>query len=205
MSVTGSTGLELVGGGLQVVVATHNPHKVEELGRILAPLLPGVELVPDDGPEAVEDGDTFEANALIKARAAHQRTGLPALADDSGIEVDALGGAPGIHSARYAGTRDDRDNLELLLTNLGDGQDRTARFVCAAAWVDSAGEIVVRGEWQGEVADAPRGEGGFGYDPIFVPHDGGGRAAGELTAEEKDALSHRRIAFTALAERIQAS
>ncbi|WP_413319273.1 RdgB/HAM1 family non-canonical purine NTP pyrophosphatase [Agrococcus sp. 1P02AA] len=205
MSVEGSTGVDLVGGGLQVVVATHNPHKVEELGRILAPLLPGVELLPDDGPEAVEDGDTFEANALIKARAAHQRTGLPALADDSGIEVDALGGAPGIHSARYAGTRDDRDNLELLLANLGDTADRAARFVCAAAWVDADGEIAVRGEWQGEIADAPRGEGGFGYDPIFVPHDGGGRAAGELTAEEKDALSHRRIAFTALAERIRAS
>ncbi|MCR8671403.1 RdgB/HAM1 family non-canonical purine NTP pyrophosphatase [Agrococcus sp. HG114] len=198
----GATGIEPRDGGLQVVVATRNPHKVEELQRILAPLLPGVELLPDDGPEPVEDGDTFEANALIKARAAHERTGLPALADDSGIEVDALGGAPGIHSARYAGTRDDRDNLELLLANLAGARDRAARFVCAAAWVDADGETVVRGEWQGEIADAPRGEGGFGYDPIFVPHDGGGRAAAELTAEEKDALSHRRIAFSALAERI---
>ena len=203
MTPTGSMGVELVGGGLQAVVATHNPHKVEELARILAPLLPGVELLPYDGPEPVEDGDTFEANALIKARAAHAHTGLPALADDSGIEVDALDGAPGIHSARYAGTRDDRDNLELLLANLGDRADRAARFVCAAAWVDDEGELAVRGEWQGEIADAPRGAGGFGYDPIFVPHDGAGRAAGELTPAEKDALSHRRIAFTALAERIQ--
>ncbi|WP_306233729.1 RdgB/HAM1 family non-canonical purine NTP pyrophosphatase [Agrococcus beijingensis] len=202
MTSLGSTGIDAVGGGLQVVVATRNPHKVEELGRILAPLLPGVELLPDSGPEPVEDGDTFEANALIKARAAHERTGLPALADDSGIEVDALDGEPGIHSARYAGTRVDRDNLELLLTNLGDRADRGARFVCAAAWVDGDGETVVRGEWSGEIADAPRGAGGFGYDPIFLPHDAGGRAAAELSPEEKDALSHRRIAFTALAERI---
>lgn len=204
MSVRSSMGLELAGGGLQVVVATHNPHKVEELARILGPLLPGIELLPYDGPEPVEDGDTFEANALIKARAAHLHTGLPALADDSGIQVDALGGAPGIHSARYAGTRDDRDNLELLLTNLGASTDRAAQFVCAAAWVDADGELAVRGEWQGEVADAPRGVGGFGYDPIFVPHDGGGRASAELTPAEKDALSHRRLAFTALAERLSA-
>jgi XTP/dITP diphosphohydrolase len=203
VSIGGSTGVDLVGGGLQVVVATHNPHKVEELARILAPLLPGVELLPYDGPEPVEDGETFEANALIKARAAHATTGLPALADDSGIEVDALGGAPGIHSARYAGTRDDRDNLELLLANLADASDRAARFVCAAAWVDADGELAVRGSWEGTIADAARGSGGFGYDPIFLPHDGGGRAAAELSADEKDALSHRRIAFTALAERIQ--
>lgn len=199
----GSTGIDPRGGGLQVVVATRNPHKVEELQRILAPLLPGIELLPDDGPEPIEDGDTFEANALIKARAAHERTGLPAIADDSGIEVDALDGAPGIHSARYAGTRDDRDNLELLLANLAEHADRGARFVCAAAWVDAEGEFAVRGEWAGEVADAPRGDGGFGYDPIFVPHDGGGRSSAELSADEKDALSHRRIAFAALAERIQ--
>ncbi len=199
----GATGIEVRGGGLQVVVATRNPHKVEELQRILAPLLPGVELLPDDGPEPVEDGDSFEANALIKARAAHERTGLPALADDSGIEVDALGGAPGIHSARYAGTRDDRDNVALLLANLEGASDRAARFVCAAAWVDADGELAVRGEWEGEVAEAPRGEGGFGYDPVFLPHDGEGRSAAELSAEEKDARSHRRIAFTALAERVQ--
>ena len=187
----------------RIVLATHNPHKVEELQRILAPLLPGVELVPDDGPEPVEDGDTFEANALIKARAAHERTGLPALADDSGIAVDALGGAPGIHSARYAGTRDAQDNVELLLANLAGRADRGARFVCAAAWVDADGEIVELGEWAGTVADAPRGDGGFGYDPIFLPADGDGRAAAELTADEKDARSHRRLAFEALAARIQ--
>lgn len=199
----GATGVDVRGGGLQIVVATRNPHKIEELQRILGPLLPGVELLPDDGPEPAEDGDSFEANALIKARAAHERTGLPALADDSGIEVDALDGAPGIHSARYAGSRDDRDNLELLLANLAGASDRGARFVCAAAWVDADGELAVRGEWHGTVADAPRGEGGFGYDPIFLPHDGDGRSAAELSAEEKDARSHRRIAFTALAERVQ--
>ena len=202
MSIVGSACTELTGGGLQVVVATHNPHKVEELQRILAPLLPGVELVPDDGPEPVEDGDTFEANALIKARAAHERTGLPALADDSGIAVDALDGAPGIHSARYAGTRDAQDNVELLLANLAGHADRGARFVCAAAWVDADGEVVERGEWTGTVADAPRGDGGFGYDPIFLPDDAEGRSASELSPQEKDALSHRRLAFEALAARI---
>ncbi|MEV7528582.1 RdgB/HAM1 family non-canonical purine NTP pyrophosphatase [Agrococcus sediminis] len=202
MTDLGATGIDVVGGGLQVVVATRNPHKVEELQRILAPLLPGVELVPDSGPEPVEDGETFEGNALIKARAAHERTGLPALADDSGIEVDALDGAPGIHSARYAGTRDDRDNLELLLQNLAGTADRGAQFVCAAAWVDADGELAVRADWRGEIADAPRGEGGFGYDPVFVPHDADGRAAAELSPEEKDARSHRRLAFTALAERV---
>ncbi len=202
MTNVGATGIDARGGGLQVVVATHNPHKVEELQRILAPLLPGVELLADDGPEAVEDGDTFEANALIKARAAHERTGLPALADDSGIAVAALGGEPGIHSARYAGTRVDADNVAKLLADLEGRDDRAASFVCAAAWVDADGEVVELREWTGTVADAPRGEGGFGYDPVFLPDDADGRAAAELSPEEKDARSHRRLAFTALAERV---
>ncbi|HOY82633.1 MAG TPA: non-canonical purine NTP pyrophosphatase, partial [Rhodoglobus sp.] len=120
---------------IRVVLATHNAHKVTELRTILGPALEGIELVAYDGPEPVEDGETFEENALIKARAASAHTGLPALADDSGICVDALGGAPGIHSARYAGTRDDADNVALLLTNLGAEPNRAAQFVCAAALV----------------------------------------------------------------------
>src|SRR6478609_1638763 len=118
------------------VLATHNAHKVEELRRILGERLGPHELIGYDGPEPVEDGDTFEANALIKARAAYAHTGLPAIADDSGISVRALDGAPGIHSARYAGTRDDVDNYRLLLRNLEGVADRAAQFVCAAALVD---------------------------------------------------------------------
>jgi XTP/dITP diphosphohydrolase len=185
---------------VRIVLATHNAHKVEELRRILGSRLDGLELVGYDGPEPVEDGDTFEANALIKARAAAEFTGLPAIADDSGISVDALGGAPGIHSARYAGTRDDGDNLRLLLTNLGDQRNRGAQFVCAAALVIPAVdgrptfEHVELGVWPGSVATEAAGEGGFGYDPVFIPA-GHGVSAAELSADEKDAISHRALAF----------
>lgn len=186
----------------RMVVATHNPHKVEELQRILGDELPDVTLEPYDGPEPVEDGDTFAANALIKARAAFAHAGVPALADDSGIATDALGGAPGIHSARYAGTRDDRDNLELLLANLAGHANRAARFVCAAAYVDAHDELIEIGEWPGRVLDEPVGEGGFGYDPIFQPDDAEVSAAA-LSPAEKDARSHRRRAFTALARALR--
>jgi XTP/dITP diphosphohydrolase len=185
---------------VRIVLATHNAHKVEELRRILGSRLDGLELVGYDGPEPVEDGDTFEANALIKARAAAEFTGLPAIADDSGISVDALGGAPGIRSARYAGTRDDGDNLRLLLTNLGDERNRAAQFVCAAALVIPAAdggpafEHVELGVWPGTVAVEPAGAGGFGYDPAFIP-DGQTMTAAELSADEKDAISHRALAF----------
>jgi len=181
----------------RIVLATHNAHKVEELRRILGDRLAGIELVGYDGPEPVEDGDTFEANALIKARAAAAHTGLPAIADDSGISVDALGGAPGIHSARYAGNRDDTENLELLLTNLaalGPDADRSAHFTCAAAFVDGDVERVELGIWPGTVLEAAAGGGGFGYDPIFQPDDVEVSAA-ELTADEKNAISHRALAF----------
>ncbi|MEO8527845.1 MAG: RdgB/HAM1 family non-canonical purine NTP pyrophosphatase [Pseudolysinimonas sp.] len=179
------------------VLATHNAHKVVELRRILGDLLGPHELIAYDGPEPIEDGDTFEANALIKARAAHAHTGLPALADDSGISVDALGGAPGIHSARYAGTRDDSDNLARLLTNLEEVDDRAAQFVCAAALVDEGVEYVDLGVWPGSVLPAAAGEGGFGYDPIFLPQ-GETRSAAQLSPAEKDAASHRARAFIAL-------
>jgi XTP/dITP diphosphohydrolase len=194
---------------VKLVLATHNAHKVAELRRILGSQLDGIELIGYDGPEPVEDGDTFEANALIKARAAAEHTGFAAIADDSGIAVDALGGAPGIHSARYAGNRDDLENLELLLTNLQGVDDRTASFVCAAALVVPAGaahaaqpgsaggsalEHTELGVWPGRVLEAAAGAGGFGYDPIFAP-DGLDVSSAELSADEKDAQSHRARAF----------
>ncbi|MDI2097369.1 RdgB/HAM1 family non-canonical purine NTP pyrophosphatase [Ruicaihuangia caeni] len=183
--------------GTRIVLATHNAHKVAELRRILGDRLGMHELVGYEGPEPVEDGATFAENALIKARAAAKHTGLPALADDSGIAVDALGGAPGIQSARYAGTRDDRDNYELLLRNLEGAADRSAQFVCAAAFVDGEFEHVELGIWPGRVLDAPAGEHGFGYDPVFQP-DGSDVSSAEMTPEEKNAVSHRTRAFAAI-------
>lgn len=187
------------------VLATHNPHKVAELRRILGDRLGPHEVVGYDGPAPIEDGGSFEANALIKARAAHAHTGMPALADDSGIVVAALGGAPGIDSAHYSGARDDAANVRLLLRNLDGVADRAATFVCAAALVDGAppdGEHVVRGEWPGQVAAEPAGAGGFGYDPVFVPL-GQTRTAAELAPAEKDADSHRARAFVALAAELR--
>jgi XTP/dITP diphosphohydrolase len=195
---------------VKVVLATHNAHKVEELRRILGSQLEGIELIGYDGPEPVEDGDTFEANALIKARAASEYTGLAALADDSGICVDALGGAPGIYSARYAGTRDDTDNYRLLLANLGDSPNRAANFMCAAALVvpaaaigDAPFEHAELGVWPGTIAREAAGIGGFGYDPIFIP-EGLSVTSAELSAAEKDALSHRSRAFAQLMPLVRA-
>lgn len=196
---------------IQLVLATHNPHKVDELRKILGDELEGIKLIGYDGPEPVEDGDTFEANALIKARAAAAFTGLPAIADDSGISVDALGGAPGIHSARYAGTRDDTDNLELVLNNLGSASNRAAHFTCAAALVvpppvgstgpdapaEPSREFVEVGIWQGSILEARSGVNGFGYDPIFTPA-GLSVSSAELSPDEKNAISHRALAFRAI-------
>ena len=184
---------------MKIVVGTHNEHKVAELRRILGDLLPGVELVAYDGPDPIEDGDTFEANALIKARAAAAHTGEAAIADDSGIAVDALGGAPGIHSARYAGTRVDTDNVQKLLDDLQGVDDRSAAFVCAAALVLPDGrEFVEVGRWTGSVLLEPVGPNGFGYDPVFKP-TGLSVSSAELRPDEKDAISHRSTAFRALA------
>jgi len=179
---------------VRLVLATHNAHKVAELRRILGAQLDGIELIGYDGPEPVEDGLTFGENALIKARAAALHTGLAAIADDSGISVDALGGAPGIHSARYAGNRDDRENLELLLANLAGAADRSAQFNCAAALVVGDFEHVENGIWPGGVLLEPAGDGGFGYDPVFRP-DGLDVSAAQMTADEKNAVSHRARAF----------
>lgn len=192
---------------MRLVVATGNTHKVTEIGAILtAAGLDGVELVPmaDLGvPSPVEDGDTFAANALIKARACVAATGLPALADDSGLAVDALDGAPGVRSARYAGEdATDADNNAELVAALREvpPEQRTARFVCAAALVTPDGTEVVReGEMPGRIV-AAAGEHGFGYDPLFLADaTTDGRTNGQLSASEKDAISHRGVAFRALA------
>ncbi|QNE46269.1 RdgB/HAM1 family non-canonical purine NTP pyrophosphatase [Glaciihabitans sp. INWT7] len=181
-----------------LVLATHNAHKVIELRRILGRTLDGIDLMTYDGPEPVEDGDSFEANALIKARAACAHTGFAAIADDSGIAVAALGGAPGIHSARYAGTRNDADNVRLLISNLEGVDDRGAEFLCAAALVLPDGrERVELGRWPGTVLREPVGGGGFGYDPVFKPA-GYNVSAAELHPDEKNAVSHRARAFESL-------
>ena len=193
---------------MKLVLATRNPHKVAELRAILLPLLPGAEIVGAeafDVPEPVEDEVTFAGNALIKARQLAEATGLLALADDSGICVDAMGGAPGVFSARWCGRHgDDAANLELLLAQMADVPERHrgASFVCAAAMAAPDGrEEVAEGIMRGSLLFAPRGENGFGYDPIFRP-EGLSVSSAELTPERKDAISHRGKAFRALAARI---
>lgn len=185
-----------------MVLATRNRGKLAELDRILDGL--DVELVPMDdlgltSPE--ETGSTFAENALLKARVAAERTGSPALADDSGLEVDGLDGAPGVDSAVYAGTHgDDEANLRKLLDEVSGLplEERTARFVCVAALVAPDGrEWTARGTMEGRVIDEARGAGGFGYDPMFVAQ-AETRTNAELTAEEKDARSHRGEAFRAI-------
>lgn len=187
---------------MKIGVGTGNAHKLEEFRRILGPLIPGLELHPSAAPSPEETGSTFSENALIKARAAWLATGLPSIADDSGIEVDALGGAPGLYSQRYSPSGTDADNLDLLLRNLNGVDDRRAAFVCAAAVVSADGEHVVEKRWVGKVALSPSGTGGFGYDPVFVPDDAGVSAA-ELSPEQKDSLSHRGQAFRALAPHLR--
>lgn len=185
---------------ITVVLATRNRHKVVELRRILddAPieLVSGLDL---QIPDVEETGDTFADNALLKARACVEATGLPSVADDSGLVVDALRGAPGVRSARYAGEgADDDANLRLVLERLGGATERSARFVCVAALVTPDGhEVTEDGVMEGVLTDAPRGDGGFGYDPIFVAV-GEKRTNAELTPTEKDAISHRGAAFRAL-------
>lgn len=195
---------------MKVVVATRNKGKLREILPLLAgaPLLAPLELCTIDevapGAELREDGVTFVENALAKARQAARATGLPAIADDSGLEVDALEGAPGVYSARYAGpgANDDSNNAKLLEALRGvPPARRTARFRCVAVFVDPARalELVRDGACEGEVLEAPRGKDGFGYDPLFfVPKVG--RTMAELPLEEKNRLSHRATAFRALAD-----
>ena len=191
----------------KVVLATFNAGKVAELRRILSGLAE-VELLSAadvDLGDVEETGTTFEANALLKARAAAAASGLACVADDSGLEVAALGGEPGVRSARYAGSHgDDEANLRLVLERTAGAQDRRARFVCVAALVTPDGrEMTAHGTLRGTLLDAPRGTGGFGYDPIFVP-DGEGRTTAEMSPDEKDAISHRGEAFRAIAPAIAA-
>jgi XTP/dITP diphosphohydrolase len=192
----------------RIVLATRNGHKVRELQTILADLISELDLeivgmgeFPDVA-DVVETGVTFAQNATLKAVAVAGATGLPALADDSGLAVDVLGGAPGVFSARWAGTRgQDRANLELLLGQLCDVPDeqRTAAFVCAAVLALPDGTVVLReGRMTGTLAREPRGDNGFGYDPILVV-DGDSRTSAELSFEEKNAISHRGKAFRLLA------
>ena len=189
----------------RLLLATRNEAKLAELRRILAPLLDAEVVGLSDVPayeEVPETGATFAENALIKAREAARRSGLPAVADDSGLSVDALNGMPGVLSARWAGrAQDELANLLLVLDQVADVPDerRGAAFLCAAALVTPSGvEDVVYGRLDGVLTRAPRGGGGFGYDPIFEP-DGHTRTTAEMSAAEKDAISHRGRAFRALA------
>ena len=194
---------------MRLVLATRNQGKVKELRQILdgvsAPDGSSIELVGMEAfpevPDVVETGVTFAANALLKAHAVAQATGLPAIADDSGLAVDVLGGSPGVFSARWSGRHgDDRANLELLLAQLGDVPDehRQAHFACAAAFARPDGkDHVEHGRLPGTLIRAPRGTNGFGYDPILVP-EGDTRTCAELSADEKNAISHRGRAFRTL-------
>jgi XTP/dITP diphosphohydrolase len=176
---------------MRLVLSTRNQHKVRELGVLLAPheVLP----LPDHVELPPETGDTFAENALGKARAAAEQTGMPAIADDSGIEASALAGRPGVRSARYAGQNaTDEENLNKLLEEVPDEGDRRVTYVCALAYVDGDEEHVFEGRCEGTLAHEPRGTGGFGYDPAFLPADrDDNRTMAELSVEEKDAISHR--------------
>jgi XTP/dITP diphosphohydrolase len=190
---------------VRLLLATRNAGKLAELQRLLATAVPGVQVVGlrdvPEYPEAPETGATFEENALLKAREAVRYTGLPAVADDSGISVDALNGMPGVLSARWSGRHgDDAANTALLLGQLADVPDerRGGAFVCAAALVTPEGvEHVLERQWRGTVVREPRGTNGFGYDPVFVPA-GLEVTSAELAPAEKDAISHRGQAFAAL-------
>ena len=182
---------------MRLVLATRNEHKAREFAALLKPH--EIVALPADVELPPETGDTFAANALGKARAAVAATGLPAIADDSGIEAAALGGRPGVRSARYAGEHaSDEENLAKLLREAPAGS--ALAYVCALAHVDAGGsEHVVEGRCTGTLAATPRGDGGFGYDPAFLPDDiPDGRTMAELTAQQKDAISHRGRAARAL-------
>lgn len=192
---------------MNFILATNNMKKLEEMQRILAPLGINVKTAKQLGielPEVVEDGETFEENAVIKAKSACEITNMPAIADDSGLCVDYLGGAPGIYSARFSGEHgNDEKNNDLLLEKLEgvELEKRTAKYVCAVCCVFPNGkEIVVRGECNGVIGFERSGNAGFGYDPLFIVD---GRAFGMYTAEEKDKISHRRRALEKLSDELK--
>jgi XTP/dITP diphosphohydrolase len=190
---------------LALVLATANAGKAAEIEALLGPL--GIVLVPRpaDLPRVEESGSTLEDNARRKAEAVLRATGLPAVADDTGLEVCALGGAPGVHAARYAGpAATDADNVARLLAELEGVEDRRARFrtVALVAWPDGT-ETLAEGATSGTIARSPRGHNGFGYDPVFVPDEGDGRTFAEMALGDKAAVSHRGRAFRRLAELLQ--
>lgn len=192
----------------KIVIASNNAGKLREIQRILAPL--DIEAAPQGNfgvPECPEPHVTFVENCIAKARHASAHTGLPALADDSGICVDALNGAPGVYSARYAGEpKSDQRNNEKLIEALKDNPNRKAHYYCVMVYVryaDDPQPIIAEGAWHGEIIDQPRGAGGFGYDPYFmVPQFG--KTGAELDQDQKNAVSHRGQALRALAERLKA-
>jgi XTP/dITP diphosphohydrolase len=195
---------------VRILLASRNAKKLNELRRILGPTLPDLEVVGLDDvapyPEVPETGATFVENALLKAREGFRHTGLPTVADDSGLTVAALNGMPGIFSARWAGRHgDDEANLRLVLGQVADVPDERlgAAFACAVAYVGADGEIVTEGLMPGRLIREPRGANGFGYDPIFVP-DGHDATSAELDSAAKDAISHRGQALRALAEQLAA-
>ena len=185
-------------------MATGNPGKIREIARLLDGL--GVEIVAQSDlgvPDADETGTTFAENSLIKAQHAAEATGLPAIADDSGLSVDALDGAPGVYSARYAGDGGDEANIDKLLAALEGAEDRGAAFHCVATYVAPGEEpLVAAGEWRGEILRARRGDGGFGYDPVFFVPECGCSSA-ELPADEKNRRSHRGQALRKLVELLE--
>jgi XTP/dITP diphosphohydrolase len=184
---------------MKLVLATHNQGKLEELRAILEAQVPGLELVSYDGPEPVEDGLSFLENAMIKAKAAFLHTGLPSIADDSGLAVEVLGGSPGIFTAIWAGGRDNVANRRLLLAQLKDiaPEHRAAAFVCTLALVGPNGEASFTGIWSGSIDSEERGTNGHGYDPVFIP-EGFSVTAAELEPELKNAYSHRAQALAQL-------
>jgi len=189
-----------------IVLATHNTHKLAEIRALLAPLRLSIVGFSDmgiaDDPE--ESGATFEENALLKAERAHQRTGQPAIADDSGLEVHALGGRPGVHSRRFTPEATALSNIRALLAALEGVVDRRARFRCVVALVARDVRTTVEGVCAGAIAHAPRGSNGFGYDPLFLPDDAPGRTMAELTQDDKNAISHRGRALRKLADTLVA-
>lgn len=195
----------------RIVVASANPKKAAELAELLSTLPVEVVPRPPEVPEVIEDGDTFEDNARLKAVALAAATGEVSLADDSGLEVDELDGAPGVFSARYAGeSASDADNVVRVLVELDrrgavESSRRTARFRCVLVlrWPDGT-ELVTDGAVEGHLADAPVGEQGFGYDPVFVPAEGDGRTFAQMSTAEKQAISHRGRALRALVARLTA-
>lgn len=191
----------------KLVIASNNPGKLREIGQILAPL--GIEVIPQSMlgiSEADEPHATFVENALAKARHAASRSGLPALADDSGICVDALGGAPGVLSARFAGEpRSDERNNRKLVQLVGREHDRSAHYYCVIVLMrhgDDPQPVIAEGEWHGQILTTPRGSGGFGYDPLFLD-PASGKTGAELSATRKNQISHRGKALAALLQRLQ--